>query len=198
MARIEIEESELANLRQKSTQYDRQATILERIGKNPKLRGTLQAVVAEAAPEEAGMEHYLRAEFKEELSGVSKKLDDFFEEQRKEREDRKAEAATRALEQRWATGQTAARQAGYTAEGLTQLEEFMEQNGIADHKLAIPAFEKANPPPEPVVTGGSRWNFFDRAAEAENDAAYKALMNQDYEGFLERAVPAALKDLRGG
>ena len=49
-------------------------------------------------------------------------------------------------------GRAVARQEGYTDEGLRDLEQFMQDNGIADHALAMPAFERANPPPEPVMT----------------------------------------------
>ncbi len=73
----------------------------------------------------------------------------------------------------------------------------MEKNGVADHEVAIPAFERLHPPPEPVVSGGARWNFFDQAAGA-NDEAMKALMGGNDEAFLSMALPTALKEGRGG
>ncbi len=187
MSKIEIDETELANLK-------RVNDVAALIGKNPKARALLQEAVALAAPDEAGPEHRIREEVSARVGGIEKKIDEFLDAQKTDREEQKAAEATRELERRWSDGRRQARDAGYTDEGLKSLEDFMEQNGVADHKLAIPAFERLNPPPEPVVTGGRGWNFLDRAAEAETDASMKALLQGDDEGFLARAVPAALKE----
>lgn len=191
MAKVEIEESELANLRRVN-----EVAVL--LGKNPKTRGMLQAAVAEAAPDQAGPEHYLRNEFSEAITGVSKKIDDFLEGQKKEREDRAADDAKRALESRWLAGRAKLREDSYTPAGIEAIEQLMEDRGIADHEAARALHEKLNPPAEPAVTGGSRWNFFDRATDAANDEAFKALMSGDDETFLATAIPAALKEARGG
>lgn len=191
MAKIEIEESELSNLK-------RVNDVAALIGKNPKARALLQEAVAIAAPDEAGSEHAIRREFSEQFAGVSKKIDDFIEAQNKEREDRKADEARRELEGRWAKGKGKLREAGYTDEGIAAVEKLMEERGIPDHEAAASLHEKLQPPPEPVVTGGSRWNWFDRNAEAENDVAYKALMSGDDDGWLARSIPQALKEVRGG
>ena len=198
MPKVEIEEAELANLRESASQKRRYDDIMSLIDKNPSARAKLQAAVAEGAPEHAGPYHKLREEFTEGIASIGKKMDEFMAAQAQAAETRKEEDARNALERRWLDGRTKARDQGYTPEGLTQLEDFMEKNGIADHLLAIPAFERVNPPPEPIVTGGSRWNFFDRNAEAEQDAAYKALMNGNDDEFLAHAIPAALKEVRGG
>ena len=198
MPKVEIEEAELANLRESASQKRRYDDIMQLIDKNPSARAKLQAAVAEGAPEHAGPYHKLREEFTEGIASIGKKMDEFMEAQAKAVETRKEEDARNALERRWIDGRVKAREQGYTAEGLTALEEFMEKNGIADHELAIPAFERINPPPEPVVTGGAGWNWFDRAAEAEEDAAYKALMEGRDDEFLARTIPAALKEGRGG
>lgn len=192
MAKVEIDETELANLK-------RVNDVAALIGKHPKARAMLQEAVALAAPDEVGPEHRIRVENDQRISGMEKKFDEFLEEQKKEREERSAVEARRDLERRWMEGRRVAREEhSYTDEGLKSLEEFMEREGIPDHKNAIPAFERANPPPEPVVTGGRGWNFFDRAAEAEQDAAMKSLLSGNDEDFLARAVPAALKEVRGG
>jgi hypothetical protein len=191
MAKIEIEETELANLK-------RVNDVAALVGKHPKARALLQEAVALAAPDEVGPEHRMRSEVNEALSAIREDLRKDREEREKEREERKAEEAKREMERRWVEGRTKARDAGYTAEGLEQLEAFMEKHEVFDHMIAIPAFERENPPPEPVVTGGSRWNFFDVREGAENDAALKDLLSGNDEGFLARAIPSALKEVRGG
>jgi hypothetical protein len=191
VAKIEIEESELANLR-------RVNDVATLIGKNPKARAMLQQAVVEAAPDQAGPEHYLRSEFTEAIGSVSKKIDEFLEGQKQERSEREADAAKRALENRWLEGRAKLRADGVTQEGVEAVEKLMEDEGIPNHEAARLLYERRNPPPEPAVTGGSRWNFFDRAAEAANDTAFKALMDGDDEAWLAHSIPAALKEARGG
>jgi hypothetical protein len=60
------------------------------------------------------------------------------------------------------------------------------------------AFEKANPPPEPVVSGGTNWAFFDRqSAIAESDNGLAELLRGDDEGFLRKSIPLAINSVRG-
>ena len=84
----------------------------------------------------------------------------------------------------------------------TQLESDAMQErvlkALRKHEAARALHERLTPPAEPAITGGSRWNLFDRSEEAANDEAFKALMNGDDERFLATAIPAALKEVRGG
>jgi hypothetical protein len=191
VAKVEIEESELANLKRVND-----AAVA--IGKIPSARAKLQAALAEALPDQAGPEHHLRSEFTEAIGGVSKKIDEFLEGQKQERSEREADAAKRALENRWLEGRAKLRADGVTQEGVEAVEKLMEDEGIPSHEAARLLYERRNPPPEPAVTGGSRWNFFDRSAEAANDTAFKALMDGDDETWLAHSIPAALKEARGG
>ncbi len=93
-------------------------------------------------------------------------------------------------------GRAVARAAGYTDEGLTNLEKFMHDNGVTDHALAMPAFERANPPPEPVMTGMQRVGLI-AGSSAGGDIDLKPLFDGNEEGFLSVAVPAALRHVRG-
>jgi hypothetical protein len=192
MAVREIDELEYAELK-------RVEQVAKLIGGNPKAREMLQQAVALAAPEQAGPEIRIRQEVTEKLSGIEKMLADDRAERAKEKEERDASDQRHALETRWSQSRAKARDAGYTDEGLTELEAFMEKNGVADHELAIPAFERLHPPPEPVVSGGSRWNFFDQQA-VNGDAVLKSFMDsggQNDEAFLGAMIPAALKEVRG-
>lgn len=188
MAKIEIDENEYAELK-------RVAGVAELIGKNPEARVKLQEAVGIAAPDQAGPEIRIRKEVTERLSGIEKKFDEFMSAQAKDREDREADAAKRDLERRWLDGRGVARNAGYTDDGLEKLEAYMEKEGIASHKIAMAAFERENPPPEPIATGNSRWNFFDQ--RDQGNLGLDKLMAGDDEAFLAEMIPAALKDVRG-
>lgn len=187
MAMHEIDENEYA-------EYQRLREVATLIQKNPDATRRLQEAVAIAAPDRIGPEIRIRNEVNERLSAIDKKFDDFLAAQTKEREDRHAEESKRELEGRWLKGRSALRAAGYNDDGIAKIEELMEQRGVADHEVAAAYFERENPPPDPVVTGGSRWNFFDMP---KDDVSLDALMKGDDEGFLRQAVPAALKDARG-
>ncbi len=192
MPRIEIDENEYAEL-------TRVAKVAQSIGAHPKAREMLQQAVALAVPDQAGPEIRIRQELTERIGGIEKTIGDFITSQKTEREEQRADEARRALENRWTESRGKARSAGYTEEGLTELESFMEKNGVADHELAIPAFERLHPPPEPVVSGGSRWNFFDQNDQGAAGGLLKQLM--DSQGQDENAIGGlinvALKDVRG-
>ena len=192
MAKVEIDQNEYAELQ-------RVASVAKTIGAHPKAREMLQQAVALAAPDQAGPEIRIRQEVTERIGGLEKTIGDFITSQTTEREERKADEARKSLENRWAESRGKARSSGYTEEGLTELESFMEKNGVADHELAIPAFERLHPPPEPVVSGGSRWNFFDQAGEGVAGGMLKQLMDShgDDENALGGLVGVALKDVRG-
>ena len=186
---VEIDETELANLR-------RVATIADRVAKHPKARALMQQAVAEAAPEQVGPETRIRQEFDEKFEALRAELS----EDRKARNELAAErekAEQRAgLERRWTDGRRFAREQGYTEDGLKPLEDFMEKNGIADHKIAIPAFERENPPPPQVMTGGSRWNFFEQGADPQADADLRPLFEGREEQWLGGQIQRALADVR--
>lgn len=189
MAKIEIDENEYAELRQVRD-------LAALMSNNPKARPLLQQAIAEVAPERVGPEVHIRNEVNERLSGIEKSISDFFDGQKKREEETSAKARERELEAQWNQGRAELREAGYNDEGVEQVEKLMQQRGIADHKAAMALFERENPPPEPVVTGGSKWNFFD--PPSENDTGLKLLMNGDTDGFLAQAIPAALNDARRG
>ncbi len=197
MPQVELDENELALLPDMRRIY----AVANAIGKHPQGRELLQQAVLLAAPDQAGPEARIRAEVVERESAITKKLDDFLEEQKKEREERAAADARSGLERRWLDGRQKASNAGYAGESLTNLEKFMEDQGIADHTVAISHFERLNPPPPPTITGGSHWNFFDQAGGNNDDLGLKDFLDsggKNDEAFLGRAIPASLKDVRGG
>lgn len=178
-------------------EYQRVQRLVQQIGKNPKATKLLQEAVAEAAPEEVGPEIRIRNEVNERLSGIEKLIADDKAERAAERERQAADNAQRDLERRWGEGRAKVRAKGLMDDGLPKLEEFMEKNGIADHELALAAYEKLNPPPPPAMSGGSHWNFFDKPADEGGAALVDRLMKQDFEGFLGEAVPLAIAEVRG-
>jgi hypothetical protein len=188
MPPVEIDETELANFRNIQQ-------VLAQIERNPQARALAQQAVSIAAPERAGPEIKLRADFGQAIGEIKEMISGFAENQKKEKEEADAAKSREALERRWVSGRTKARDAGYnTKEGLDALESFMEEKGIADHEVAIPAFERLHPPPEPVMTGGNGWNFF--APETKEAPDLKPLFDGNEDAFLGPAIANAINEVR--
>lgn len=188
MAKVEIDETELRT-------YQQVFTAVRQGLENPKTRQKLLEVQAELTPGAVHPEISTRGaldEFKSEILGELGKFREDFTKEKAEREEREARER---LSTKWTTSQAAARKQGYLGEGLEKLEAYMEQHGIADHEIAIPAFERANPPPTPVATGGQRFDFF--GAKETRPPDLQALLAGDDDAFLATAIPAALAEARG-
>lgn len=186
----EIDETQLA-------QYQRMAALIDKASKNDKARALLQDAMAEVAPEEVGPEVRMRREMQSELSGIKSAMTEFLEAQKKRDEDAAAESAKAKLQRQWDEGRGWARNAGYTDEGLEKLEKFMEDEGIASHRYAAAAFDKANPPAAAPITGQHNFGWKDQPADSANAAAVKALWEGDENTFLDTMIPQALAEVRG-
>jgi hypothetical protein len=187
MAKVEVDETEWRA-------YQQVYTAVQQGWKDPKVREKLLEAHALQHPEAAHPEITLRSSldaFKTEILGEFSK---FREETAKEKTDREERDSRDRLNARWTQSQSAARAAGYTPEGLEKLEKFMEAHGVADHRIAIPAFERENPPPEPVTTGGQRWDFF--GAKETRPPDLNALLEGNEDAFLAQAIPEALAAVR--
>ena len=193
MPTVELSEEELAAL----PDMRRVFQVASQLSKNEKARALMQEAVLIGAPDHAGPEARIRAELAEREVARDQKVDDFIDEIRKEREERKNSENEQRLRAMWEEGKGKAINAGYTGEALQNLEKFMEEKGIADHEVAISHFERLHPPPPPAATGGSHWNFFDQD-KTDQGIDLKPLLDGNDDAFLANALPAALREARGG
>ena len=119
----------------------------------------------------------------------------------KDREDRQKAIAEWQEKQnlarmtvQWKEGQDLAKKKGYAEEGLKKLEAFMEEKGIPSHEVAIPYFEKVNPPPVSAVSSGTRWDFF--GTQADQGPDLKKLYEGHDEQFLSETIADTLNKVR--
>ena len=189
MAVVEIEEAELANYRQLADSYNKAL-------QHPKARPLLIDAIAEVNPQVANApDRMLRQHIAERDTALTDRLDKFvssFEEREAKREEREQREA---LERNLVEGRSIARKSGYTADGLKALEEFKAEHGILDYEDAIAAYERRNPPPTPVATGGSRWDFLS-VPEAEAPDL-KPLLEGNEDAWLNKTITQTLRDVRG-
>ena len=113
----------------------------------------------------------------------------------KAKEDEEAKLAK--ITAQWEGGRKKAEEAGYTEEGLTHLESYMEAHGIADHEIAMPSFEKKNPLPEPAETGSSPWQALGPQTEESPDLKPLFESAGQSESWLRNMTDTALKESRG-
>ena len=189
MAVVEIEETELLN-------YRNITAAVQKMLQNPQTRSKIleaQKIINPNAviPELDAQKPVLTA-----VSALTEEVKAL----KKQREDDQAaitqEKALDGLKAKWAKGQAKACQAGYTAEGLKALEDFMEENGVADHMIAMPAFEKLNPPSAPIDTSGASFDRFQSMQRGEDDT--KLLLEGNEQQFLTKRIKDTLSGIRNG
>jgi len=187
MGKIEIDETELRT-------YQQVYSAVRAGFANPKTRDKLLQVHAELNPDAPLPEIALKHSFDELKTELLSEFSKLREETAKEKADREEREQRSALSARWNESQTAARRDGYIGEGLEKLEKFMEEHGVADHRIAIPAFEKEHPLAQPLTTGGQRWDFF--GAKETQPPDLKALLEGNEDAFLGPAITDTLNQIR--
>ena len=190
----EIDETRLGNL-------NTIAQIADGLLKNPKTRKKYLEAVKEAHPNipipeldaAEPITNDMKA-FKDEILGELKK-------DREAREKRDQDLLLGSVRQQYDKGKQELAELGYTAEGIADVEKFMEANGLTDFTLARKAYEFDNPRPAPARP--SRGNYFDMI-ESKNakdgDDYIKKLFEtggQD-ESVLDAQINTVLTEARQG
>jgi len=190
MPMVEIDETELANYRQLADSYNKAL-------RHPKARPLLIDAIAEVNEQVAqAPDRMIRAELAERDRSINEKLDKFMAGLTEREETRAQQEQVSRLEQNLAAGRALARKAGYTADGLKSLEDFKAEAGILDYEDAIAAYERRNPPPTPVATGGNRWDFLSVPETELPDL--KPLFEGNEDAFLNKTIASTLRDIRQG
>lgn len=150
MPKIEIDESELANLQNI-------ARFADAAMKDPKTRHKMLEIDKTLNPNKAIPEldapTAVMAELTkvtESVAALSKKIDD-------DRSKREEEERTRVLSRKVTDGQAMLAKAGYTKEGIDKIEALMLEEGIASYSAGLAFYEKLNPRPTPTESSASRW-----------------------------------------
>lgn len=188
MALIEVEESELAE--SKSL-----ANTLRALMGNPGARRKVLEAQKIVRPDAVIPELDAAKPILDEVSALRTEMQKWQKDQ--EEKQAKATEAERmtSLKSKWQAGQSLAKEQGYTAEGLTALEKFMEERGIADHEVAIPYFEKINPPAKPEIPSNKGFSIFNPTASEKEDGMQMLLQGQD-DRYISTVVPNILSDIR--
>lgn len=190
MAIVEIDEAELMN-------YRNIAGSVQKMLANPQTRAKIleaQKIINPNAviPEIDSAKPVLDA-----VSKISEEVQALKKQREEDAAETKKEKAMADLHAKWDAGRAHARRAGYTEEGIQALEAFMEENGVADHKIAMPAFERLNPPQSAIDNTAS--GKFDIFSGVKNDGEdTKMLLEGNEQQFLNKRIQDTLSGLRNG
>ncbi len=191
MAKVEIEESELAAL-QRVNQFATTALA------NPRTRNAMLKVQKTLNPEQVIPEldaaEQVRGEFApvmEQLAALTKKLD---ERDTKADEDRRTAEANARI----SAGHAYLAKHGYQAEGIAKIEELMLAEQTTSYAMGLALFEKLNPAPSPAdMSRTSPWGAnLDPGIQTSDD--YKRLwesQGQDQQ-WLDESIAKVRSEFR--
>lgn len=190
MALVEIDDATLAAQQQV-------VSTMQKLLNNPKTRRQILQAQKELDPNLVIPELDVAEPFRGEISEVRSTLAELQKSLAEERAEREAREARAQLQERWNSGRSKLRANGYTDEGMSEVEKFMEEKGIADHEIAAAAFERLHPPSEPVRSVGSnRFDIFE--PENRSSEHMKALFaNPDDSMALDALINDTLRQVRG-
>lgn len=189
---VEVEESELLSGRKVVAAVDAML-------KNPKARKLVLQAQKEINPNAVIPEIDAAAPVNEAIGKITSEFEAFKADQAKKESDRDTAEKKKELQSAWMKGQSAARDEGYDAEGIANLEKFMEEKGIFDHEIAIPAYERLHPRPVPVQPSGmGMWGMLDPQGDKADDTMKKLIESKgEDEGLLASMVRTAQNEYRG-
>lgn len=189
MAKIEIEEADLAN-------YQHLSGVVDTLMKSPDTRQSFLHLAKKANPKLAIPEVDAAAPVLNAIGGINKKVDDFINAQAAKDAKAEEDAAIRAFKNTWTEQETQLRQAGWRTPGIDEVRKFAEANSIADLTIAADAYERRNPQPDPAQSASAGWGLFGDRTEADTFVADMMKSSGNDETRLDQEIRAALNDVR--
>ena len=193
MPQVEVDEAELAALKNVSTLFNRTL--------NSKGREQLMRALKVANPDLPIPEIDAKDPILDELKAMRTSQEELAKKFQDAETKRDEDAKLSKLQAQWSEGRAKMAKYGYVGDALTALEKFMEEKGIADHELAAAAFEHVHPPGKPVESTSNKFDFFPSATNAD-DVITKGI-SELKEGkisddqFLNTSVNQVLREMRG-
>lgn len=180
MAKVEIEESELAELRQVNT-------FVTAGLKNPKTRTQLLGVQKTLNPDAVIPEIDAAEGVMKSVKAVEDKVDAFMQKLTERDAQSEEQRRTASLQDKMSKGQDYLRGNGYNEDGVKKVEELMLAEGISSYAGGLALFEKLNPPSRPAEASTRRW-IAPQGGEpiADNKALWES--QGDDENWLRSAI----------
>ncbi len=208
MAKVEIEEADLLNMRHIAGVTDaimkipaaRQQYLQLAKAANPNLSipevDAAAPVIAALQTSNKKMDEFIEAQRQSEIER-QKKFDDFMAQQAEDKRLAEEQKTVAAFQQTWEQQKAELRKQGWRQSGIDQVTAFAEANNIADLSIAADAFERRNPQPGPVESRPG-WNLFTNPTQ--EDTFVKDQMNAqgNDDSRLDREIAETLAEIRSG
>lgn len=190
---VEIDETQLASLQNT-------AKIVQGLLKNPNTRRKVLEAYKEYDPQAAIPELDVTEPVVKRMNDLEGAVIEFMKKEREDREKERTEARLEQIRAEADRGRRMLAERGYTAEGISKLEEFRNQKGLVDYNDAVRLFELDNPPPA-VAEPASGMNFFDMmhndvSVESDFNKRLHDSLGQD-DSAVDRMARQAIADMRG-
>jgi hypothetical protein len=172
---------------------------VETIWNNPKARRKLLEAQKEVKPDDPMVKELDRPDpIEDRFAALTKQNDELRKEIADDKAKREQDDKLSQLKRQRADGIAQLRRDRWTDEGIKGVEAIMEEKGILDPLDAAAIFEKAHPPQDPILPGGSgSWNFLE-PAPAESDDLKKLIETKGENNFLlDKMAREALMEVRG-
>ena len=173
--------------------------LVEKIMADPKRRAEVERLHKEVDPNAKTPTLDSMKSTEEPITALRKEMADFIKAQNEANTKRETDAQLAALTAKRDAGFAELRtKHGYNPDGIKKIEEIMEKKGILDPLDAAVIFERDNPPPAPVQSSSSSWNFPEIPKDG-GDAYEKALLDSRGNNDLiaERRAMEVLQEIRG-
>lgn len=187
MPTVEIDETEL-------TRYRQLAGFVQTALSNPKTRRKILEADKTLNPDKAIPELDAADPLHDELKALREEMQKDRDERKTAEETRKTDADKAAWDRKWDQGREWLRQQRLPDERIKEVEDLMAARSIPDHEAGLRLFESLHPAPPPVMTGSSRFGWFD--GETKDQPDVKLLLDQQYDDFLGQAIDKARADFR--
>lgn len=190
MPKIEVDEDEYQRLQ-------RVQTTLRSIATNDKAKVLLQQAHKIVDPSAVTPDLDRQREINEPLEALKKEFEDYKTKAAEERAEREKKEKLDDLSRRYEAGKADLRRQNWTEEGIKKLEDFMNEKGIIDFDVAVPAFEKKFPPPPPATPSSGRWDFTDIPTDQADENIKKLLESRGAnESLADKMAHDALREFR--
>ena len=202
MASIEVDETELQNLRAQVGHLSNYEKVFKAISGNADSKTLLHAAIKKVSPNTPIPEFDTRAamhgvskQLQETVGNATKKIDDFLEGQKKREVEND-------LTTRVTSGRDFLRRNGMQKEGIEAVEKLMQEEGIASYAAALNHFRVINPPEEMSVPGMQRGIDLVSTGSPISDEEERKLLFAGSNAtagdkFVRTMIPKILAEVRG-
>ena len=151
MPLVEVDEAEVQKLKAERDQAVAHKLLLDKLGSSPKTRRQILSLIKELDPNVQIPELDATKPLEDKIAALEKLVRERGDKEAKESEEQQKRTAAAKAEKHFEDGKKLLKKAGFTDEGIGNVEKFMADRGLVDYEAALALWEKDHPRDEPVM-----------------------------------------------